>query len=65
MQQKKRAWRTEDQELLVRTHLLLTSMLALIEPAGHANDNHDSAHLSVVVAETMEAICRLMHVGES
>lgn len=64
MQQKKRAWKTEDQELLVRVNILLTSILTMIEPDGHANDNYDRAHLSAVIAETAKTIHRLLHVGD-
>jgi len=63
MQQKKRAWRSEDQELLVRVNILLTSILTMIDPTGHANDNHDRAHLSAVIAETAMTIQRLLQIG--
>jgi hypothetical protein len=65
MQQKKRAWKTEDQELLVRINSLLISIMAMIEPDGHANDNHDHAHMSAVMAETAKTINRLLHIGET
>jgi hypothetical protein len=65
MQQKKRAWRSEDQELLVRVNILLTSILTMIEPNGHANDNYDRAHFSAVIAETTKTIQRILHIGET
>jgi hypothetical protein len=63
MQQKKRAWRREEEELLVRINILLTSILTMIEPNGHANDNHDRAHFSAVITETTRTIHRLLQIG--
>jgi hypothetical protein len=62
MQQKKRARWNEEEELLVRTHVLLSSILTMIEPNGHANDNHGRAHLSEVMAETATTIRRVLQL---
>ena len=62
--QEKRAWRSEEQELLVRAHVLLNSILTLMSGHnGHANDNHGRAQLSDLMAEAERTIQRVLQIG--
>lgn len=62
--QEKRAWRSEEQELLVRSHILLTSILTLLSGHnGHANDNYDQAQLSALMAEAATILQRVLRIG--
>jgi hypothetical protein len=62
--QEKRAWRGEDQELLVRVHILLNSILTLVsEHNGNAIDERDQAHLLPLIAAAARTIQRVLQIG--
>jgi len=61
--QERRAWRSEEQELLVRVHILLNSILtSLAEPNQHTVPGHDRM-LSPLMAEAARTIQRILSSG--
>jgi hypothetical protein len=59
--QEKRAWATEDEELLVRIHLLLTAALPLMMQMN-GERSADAERLAAIMAEAVPTLQRLLGV---